>query len=570
MNLKSLTPCLALISILLVSIATSEVVLCIRRGPPPLDPDPPQFKYRYEEIYGRFFRKTHLPDGAMAYKAERNQSSYCIFPAYKDKNTRRIFVIGGSVAYMFNSDLSLVTLLNKLIPETKFELIGCGMGCYDSYRESIIEEEVLNYSPDLIILMSGNNEFYEPVKINLMLYHLNALFRKLWVYRDLQGKINPFVKTVKFSSKKYLINFDKNLRIMVRRAKKKNIPIALCTLPVDFRDTPPFGFPLWQDKQFFSSWLAFEKGDFNAAAKELQQFIAAYPQDAFGHYFLAKSYEKLGDYPQAQFYYMKALDFDANPGDRCSPQRNKIIRRICSEEDVILVDLEKTFIDYAPNGLVGGDLFIDNCHWWEDYYYLIRREIIYSIVKYNRAHSGPVFAPMNRWQNLSLLATPESLKTNLKTNMREKVFRKLLYSISALHSKQSGLVEERSISYIQQAYNLDADLFKDDFYLKEIIFNKLIQNWWTQDSISDFDKDWPIFLMHAGEAFRRLKLFPQAIEYFNKAINLNSDLWFAYLGRGLAYYDTGQINKAKIDLELISKGSFGHPLIDFYREYLGI
>lgn len=563
MNFKKLTINTILILTLVLSIVIGEINLRFRRGLPPPDFVSSQFKFRYEDIYKRFFKKARLPDGAMGYKTQRERSSGHSFILNKDKDTRRIFVIGGSVAKIFNYPSGLNNLLNNSIPGLKFEILGCGMAAYDSYRELLILKEVVNYSPDLIILLSGNNEHYTPVKINILFYRLNSVFRNLWVYRELQERIRPHIEYPCISPEERKVNFEKNLKSMIRMAKKKNIPIALFTLPANFRDCPPgTSSPSWHDQQFFWAWHAFEQEDFNEAVKRFQDFIEVNPEDAFGYYFLAKSYDALQDYRQAQAYYLRALNLDAKPGDRTPPSRNEIIRRLCAEEELVLVDLEKAFIESTPDGLVGADLFHDNCHWWWDYKYLVDEEILRSIINYNKTYSRAVLAPLHEWQGLS---APTAAKS-LEIDTQGRAFKMLLNAFSG----QSYLVNERSISYIQSAYNLSPDLFKDEISFKGRILERFRLNFWSQDLLLGFDEDWPAFLIHIAEALRRLKLLPEAMEYFDRALNLNSELWFGYLGRALTKYNLGLKEEAKTDFDKANEKSSEHPLVKFYCETLDI
>lgn len=255
MNLKRFN--LKLILVFILSALTFEVVLRIQRGLPPLEPYVPDFRYQYEEIYKRFFRKVRLSNGDVVYKTQRYRAQEQSFSVCKIKGTKRIFLLGGSVAQILSksSGIYLKELLEELIPWEKFEVIGCGMGAYDSYRVSLIHKEILNYNPDFIILLCGNNEYYVPVQVNLWAYRLNRLFCNLWIYQELQKKFLACIKNRwKYNEIPYgnrLKNYENNLRIMIRRAKKRRIPMVLCTLPANFRDCPPAGIPVWKDKLFF-------------------------------------------------------------------------------------------------------------------------------------------------------------------------------------------------------------------------------------------------------------------------------------------------------------------------------
>ena len=64
---------------------------------------PGGFDYGYVEIYKDFFKKVKLTDGSEVYSTQRSHSNYQEFNATKDSNTKRIFIIGSSVALLYAS-----------------------------------------------------------------------------------------------------------------------------------------------------------------------------------------------------------------------------------------------------------------------------------------------------------------------------------------------------------------------------------------------------------------------------------------------------------------------------------
>jgi len=573
----------------------SELALRFRRGLPPLESDKPLFKSHYEEIYQKFFKKVRLPDGGVVYRSQRKQEVEESFPEHKIKGMKRIFVLGGSVAYSFSYQMDrgyIRELLESSIPGAKFEVIGCGMAAYDSYRESIIHREILNYEPDFIILMSGNNEYYVPVRVNLWAYRLNLFFRNLYVYRILQDNFLSWGRNhgmiTRPTEDKRLIIFENNLKIMMRRAKKRRVPMAVCTLPANFRDCPPTSFPIWQNKQFFLAWDTLYKKEFEEARSRFEQFIVAYPEDPFGYYFLAKSYEGLKNYSQAKEYYLKAVDLDVRPSDRCSPRRNGVIRRLSLREGTALIDLEKLFIGMAPYGLSGDELFVDNCHWWNDYRPLVYEEVARSIIEYYRPGLRTSFlfsASLDQWPK-DIVSKRQELLSKTHEDPGDKAFRKILQVPERIYNKIKSFreskeyslqrspfcnidfIDERTIAFIQRAYQLSPELFDDSLSLKKRIFTKISENPWLPKEVPwEFERVWLVILYHIGEALRRLGQPLKAVGYFNEVINVaGGGVCLPYLGRALAYHEIGQVDKAKIDLEEIMGKSCQHPLIGFYRE----
>jgi hypothetical protein len=92
------------------------------------------------------------------------------FPRVKPPGTFRFFAVGGSITR--GTELAnpigdcFTALLGRRLAgpdgSRKVEAINLGGFAYGSYRLTGIVEEVLGYSPDLVIVMCGSNEFLEP------------------------------------------------------------------------------------------------------------------------------------------------------------------------------------------------------------------------------------------------------------------------------------------------------------------------------------------------------------------------------------------------------------------------
>src|SRR5262245_25838245 len=89
------------------------------------------------------------------------------FSAHKPKGTYRIFCLGGSTTYghPYTDTTSfcgwLRVMLPRADPSRHWELINGGGISYASYREALLMEELIQYEPDLFIVLSAHNEFLE-------------------------------------------------------------------------------------------------------------------------------------------------------------------------------------------------------------------------------------------------------------------------------------------------------------------------------------------------------------------------------------------------------------------------
>lgn len=430
--------------------------MIIKYGLAPTEQESRQFRYQYLDIYKKFFKKVHKGDNSV-YVPQRLYNNAKEFLTVKKLNIIRIFIVGGSVGYNFGF-YPFENTLRGLIPNKDFEVICCGMGAYDSYRDALIVKEILGYKPDLIVVFSGNNEFYDKFKINLWYYNLNKLLRKSWVYRKLQ---DWFLKQcaergmVYFrDTKKRLIDYEKNIRLIVQMAKVKRVPVILCTLPVNFRDCPPIDRPPI-DKQYLLSRYLLEKKDYPNAINEFRQFLKSNPNDAFGFYFLAHAYEGIKDYSKARDCYLKSVELDFSSGGRASRQSNDIIRKICTEEKVGFADLESAFVSIAPYGLLGREQFSDNCHWYMEYNSVVAEVIIREIAQNSAMFANIIGSHKDKLRNHLISNNFPSLKECGRR--KDEVDGRINSAVwEVLRLGNDGL-SERAISYFETVYLMNPD-----------------------------------------------------------------------------------------------------------------
>ena len=369
-----------------------EAVMMIKLGLPPREEDLPNFKYDYVDINNKFFKKVYKENGYM-YVPQRLYNAFehtKEFSAIKSSDTIRIFILGGSVAHEFNHS-SFESLLQEVILDKKFEVINCGMDGYDSYRVYLIEKEILKYDPDLIIVLSGNNEFRNKMKINLKAYYLNKFLSNFWVFRKVQNKIVQLFdkKDPQFNrnGEKRIIAYEKNIRNITLSAKKKGVPIILCTLPVNMKDYPP-NVPIPICKEFYAGSFFLENDKYSKAIEEFENLLKIKPKNPFGFYYLGHTYERMKNFTKAKEYYLKHLDSSEDDWDVATPRSNEIVRKVCVEEEVGLVDLELSFMDTASYGLLGREQFYDNCHWYSEYYDIVEGQLMLEIYKNDQRYQN--------------------------------------------------------------------------------------------------------------------------------------------------------------------------------------
>ncbi|MGH7200187.1 MAG: SGNH/GDSL hydrolase family protein, partial [Planctomycetaceae bacterium] len=116
------------------------------------------------------FVERELPDGRRQMATAENKRQWFNdqhFDEEKPQGTYRVFCVGGSTTYghPYDDATSFSGWLREFLPAAdgsrRWEVINAGGISYASYRVANVVEELARYEPDLIIVLSGHNEFLE-------------------------------------------------------------------------------------------------------------------------------------------------------------------------------------------------------------------------------------------------------------------------------------------------------------------------------------------------------------------------------------------------------------------------
>jgi tetratricopeptide (TPR) repeat protein len=551
----------------------AETALRVRRGPPPLEPEWGNLDFYYSDIYKPFFKRTPGPSGEAVFVANRARSWPQEFPAEKAKGTVRIFVVGGSVAIPYGppNDAQLIFLkyLGRTFPGKKFELIGCGMGGYDSYREALVQKEILDYQPDAVVLMSGNNEYFTPETASPALYHLTARLRKLWVFRLALDRMKSLRPVRAMTLQDRLAGFEANLRLMAERAREKKVPMIFCTLPANIRDAPPLRSPPpVDDRDYIDARAAFDDGDDLLAAREFAQYVSAHPEEPFGQYWLAKALDRRGLFTQAREHYLRALELD-DPGERCSKARNEVIRRVAKETGMILADLDAEFDAVAEHELPDGRIFVDACHWRKEYYALTSWVILRSIADAARTGATPLLSS-DRWEwGWYDSERARILKPAFSPEAAQAYGDSAVYKAMTYAAATNGNLSESAVALFEEAARRNParlDVLAGSFELIQPALGKFP---WLNDSVDRLRAHWPEISIHVGEAYRRQRNYAKALRYFDGVLRLGVSRDRPLLLKAMTLAAMGRLPDARTCLEGISEASLRLPEFAYWRARIG-
>lgn len=488
-----------------------------------------QDEYLHSEIYRPFFTLRKGDDGKTRYESSRPRAPEARFDHPKAPGTVRVFVVGGSIANVFmrgdwrfgeGVETRLDTVLKRAFPDRRFEAANCGMAAYDSYRVRLVFEEVLRHRPDLIVVLSGNNESLGDGGAGSLTRRLNSYS----FFRSLRSRLAralarfrttpPSEASTAAERRRRLEHYERNLRAMARLAKRAGVRTILCTLPVNFRDMPPAtGLPMW-NRAFKEAVESLWRSELEAAGAGFGDYVRTRPEDPVGHYYLGRVLDAKGDPAGARRSYLKAVDLDRLV--RASPSVNAVVRRVAKEEEAGLADIEKAFMDAAPDGLLGSLMFEDGVHWYPELNGLAARAVLDAVLK--EAETGWAgLGPLKKRDRLRVEKVRAGLSAGeprFSDATRYKVVREwLLYGISAVLTLYDGprvwerekLVprSEPAVALFGLVHRHDSAALEALPAAKDELRETLTRNVWSAERARHFDEAWPSILEHASEARRR-------------------------------------------------------------------
>lgn len=295
------------------------------------------------------------------------------FTAAKPPGTYRIFCVGGSTVYGDGVEESeaFPALLQKILPERfpprRFEVINAGTCGYGTARTLNVVREVLDYSPDALVIYALNNEVLDKAAAKKFdswrwrlarrarfLSGLRSLSLLAWAVERILPLSPPTVREVSEAERcEMLDRFRENMATMVREAKARGVAVVLCTGAVNFKEKGLSPDQVTRGRaRVFSA-----EPDPRTKLREYE----ADPQPYDRYYGMAVCYEALREADKAREYYLKAIEYDPYPL-RVTPSENRAIRKLARQEGVLLADIEQAISKLSPGGIVGFEYLPDNCH----------------------------------------------------------------------------------------------------------------------------------------------------------------------------------------------------------------
>ncbi|MBX7246727.1 MAG: SGNH/GDSL hydrolase family protein, partial [Candidatus Sumerlaeaceae bacterium] len=317
----------------------------------------------------------------------------------------RVFLLGESTVqgFPFPPNLAAASFLQRFLqqrmPEGRnVEVINVGITAVASFPLRYVADEVLKFSPDLLVLYAGHNEYFgafgvastqgvgtRPWQMALALairttglYNaILSVVRKLPA-ADQANEMTGRSGLMAMMSAKELIgpkdplrklaeeSLSANIGYITQAAKRASVRIIICSLTSNLRDLPPIrniepsdaNSDEWRAEYVQAEALATSAPV--EALERLRKAARLEPDHAATRFLLARVLEAAGKTTESLTEFQAARDADAMPW-RATTQFNKVLRNIANSENVPFCDVDAAFLTDS-GGPPGWGYFVDHLH----------------------------------------------------------------------------------------------------------------------------------------------------------------------------------------------------------------
>ena len=353
------------------------------------------------------------------------QSELYAFLDPKPTNTVRIFCVGESAMQGFPqprhlaSSAFLQAMLEDAWPARKVEVINLGTTAVASFPVLGILTEALEFQPDLVVIYTGNNEFFGTYGVassgragsRPWMLRANRFLHSLALVQGLSRLLDRGDKEVDRTLMETMMaqnyigpddwrrpaaanNLYENVAGMIRKCRARGVPVLVLNLPANERDLAPIGndkldhLPATVQDEIKSLLTAADARllahDPESAISTLQKVLTLFPQHARAHFLLGRCFASQRKEREALAHFSAARDWDTMPWRPPSGSQDALVRA-AREESVPICDLLQAFREASPGGAIGWELMDDHVHPNLRGQALIAECIVNSLTNFNEA-----------------------------------------------------------------------------------------------------------------------------------------------------------------------------------------
>lgn len=445
--------------------------------------------YMCAETARPFFKQAPLPAGALVLPGRQGAQPFS-FLMPKPGGLRRVFVIGESAAGLLaRPGKGSFAEVFSAAAGGPVEFVNCGMGAYDSSRILDVFKEALEYSPDLILLLSANNEAGPRIEA---CPGAAGFFRVGWrwlraaffsVGRGWQaGRAEETGRT-----------HAARLERMAALAAARGVPLLIFALPYN-PAFPPAGPMPAEDAAFAEAFDLLEAGNPAGAKERLEDFLGRRPGDVFGLYYLGLAAQRSGDAARAGEFFERSVAADPFR-DRTGAARNAAVRLVAARSGACLADLEAELAGVrAP--------LADGVHWHRRY---DKTAALAAVRGLAACPAGAGFLPARA----AAAAAPRRGETAAKAELRQEAGDMLNYAAAylLLPAAKKNYLNSRALYQLEGACARDAGFIKQALASAPALAAALKNNIWVGDLRAGSEELLPLLRAHAGRACGGRRLF---------------------------------------------------------------
>lgn len=367
------------------------------------DPDASQTsRLKYQQIFLPVMMPSVGSDGIAKFRTVDPRIPYQTILRDKPADGFRVFIFGGSAAagLGYSPNVTFARHLERMLRDTyknrTIEIVNLGIVALSSRQVSLLVKDVVaNFSPDLVIVYSGNNEFLEIHAEKYAQVHATTFSHLLDMvaetnlsralnrilhggsqspslaemdlsHEGLRATQNQIIQDIQMSKEEVteVINvYESNISDAVTTAKRHSIPILLISVASNWE---------WRGRSDLpDGWLAELVGTDAAPTDGLYAQAVAILDDklknASGedrHELLfkrANAHKMMGNYRAAREDFRAAMNVDPHLR-RALDSANMRLRTIAETNGIAFLDLVEALADRNNHKIVGFEQFYDYVH----------------------------------------------------------------------------------------------------------------------------------------------------------------------------------------------------------------
>jgi hypothetical protein len=359
-------------------------------------------RLKYQQIYLPIFESAVRPDGQRILRITDTRLPYQSILTEKPANGLRVFTFGGSATagLGFSPNVTfarhLERMLKRAYPDRLVEVVNLGIVALAARQVKVLVEDVCrNFSPDAVLIYSGNNEFLEIHAEKYAAANANPITRlrdlaaQTNLYRLLDRLIRGAPKTPSLAqqnltaadlrmTEEALIRdiemqpeeieaitdrYEKTMEGIATVCQENQAPVVLMTVASNWRWRGREDLPAdWLDELVPSKEAPLAER-YRQALDLLAERIASSSRDERYEWQFKRAVaaESLGEFEAARDDYRASMNNDPHLR-RALDTFAERVRRVARDRGTYLVDVVKVLSTQASHGIIGFDEFYDYVH----------------------------------------------------------------------------------------------------------------------------------------------------------------------------------------------------------------